>query len=148
MRINEMHAELAALKRQVADYTNGSGGEAGSSKKSRSGIKKSIANSDAANDDARMTANTIRRLGGKFVIMYRLWISNTRSAFHTELSPDYTPLDGLTDTMEWRRQAEHADLLKVFPREFHADFSGDFIHPTVSFSPLHVYQHVLIFMDI
>ncbi|KAF8581851.1 hypothetical protein K439DRAFT_1261906, partial [Ramaria rubella] len=72
----------------------------------------------------------IRQLGGKFTIMYMLWMSNVQESFQTKLNVDYTPMDRFKPGIEWKRQGKQADLRKVFPIQFHGDFEDDFLHPT------------------
>ncbi|KAF8573248.1 hypothetical protein K439DRAFT_1625202, partial [Ramaria rubella] len=72
----------------------------------------------------------VRQLGGKFAIMYMLWMSNVEESFQTKLNPNYTPMDLFKPGIEWKRQGEHADLRKVFPVQFHNDFKDDFLYST------------------
>ena len=74
----------------------------------------------------------IRRLGGKFVIMYMMWIGNIQAAFETPLSKTYTPMDRFKPGLEWKRQGEQADLREVFPEALHSDFNSTFLQSTVS----------------
>ena len=74
----------------------------------------------------------IWQLGGKFAIMYLLWIDNIEAAFQTTLKEDYTPQAQFLPGSDWKRQGEKADLLEIFPLIYHADFNGNFIPPIVS----------------
>jgi hypothetical protein len=58
----------------------------------------------------------------------------TQATFQTNLQPNFTPTDRFRPGLEWKRQGEQADLLKVFPEEFHKAFGDDFLHPIVSFA--------------
>ncbi|KAF8578563.1 hypothetical protein K439DRAFT_1621235 [Ramaria rubella] len=76
-------------------------------------------------------SDKICHLGEKFAIMYRLWMANTQLAFQTQLNPKYMPMDQLNEGAEWRCQAEHVDLRKVFPGKLHIDLGGNFIYPII-----------------
>jgi len=79
------------------------------------------------------TVEKIQQLGGKFAIMYMLWMSNTQATFQTMPDPNYVPMDRFVPSLESKRQGELADLCSVFPEEYHKNFMGDFIHPIVCF---------------
>ncbi|KAF8581735.1 hypothetical protein K439DRAFT_1618789 [Ramaria rubella] len=111
VRISDMEAEVSALRRQLSELKN---------------RKKNVSPEPAERPASKNTkcmvngydkkaVDKIRQLGGKFTIMYSLWIANAQNS----LSEWYTG----------RRQGEHADLLEVFPDEYHNNLTGDFIHP-------------------
>ena len=77
------------------------------------------------------TIEKIRQVGGKFAIMYCLWVNNIEAAFRTALNDNYTPMDRFQPGAEWKRQGEKNDLLEVFPKEYHSEFNRDFIPPIV-----------------
>jgi hypothetical protein len=85
---------------------------------------------EEVNNPAKLT-DRIRWLGGKFAIMYMLWIGNVQTVFHTKLNADYTPMDRFKAGLEWKRQGEQADLREVFPEDLRYEFSGDLIYPAV-----------------
>jgi hypothetical protein len=82
------------------------------------------------NNLAKLT-DRIRWLGGKFMIVYMLWIGNMQTVFHTKLNTDYTPMDHLKGGLEWNQQGEQADLCEVFPEDLCCKFSSDLIYPAV-----------------
>lgn len=122
------------LQRHIAELTNAgtldNELEAMDKPKSKKGRKAQKSSQAAEGADIQAT-DKIRQLGGKFAIMYMLWLGNAQAAFQTKLDPTFQPMDRFRTGLEWKRQGELADLLEVFPEEFHREFSGDFIHPIV-----------------
>src|SRR5882672_10807953 len=72
----------------------------------------------------KAVADEIRQLGGKFAIMYMLWMGNVLAAFQTELSPTYKPMDHFQNGLEGKQQGKQADLWKVFPENSTQNFMG------------------------
>ncbi|KAF8577040.1 hypothetical protein K439DRAFT_1622387 [Ramaria rubella] len=137
-RVSEMEAKVAALTRELVTLQNGdivspasetakqSAPEASKKSKVRtSGRDRSASDSQA---EAK-SADKICQLSGKFAIMYMLWMTNTQASFQTNLNTNYSPLDHFKPGIKWKQQGEQADLHKVFPDYFHADFIDDYIHP-------------------
>jgi len=82
----------------------------------------------------KAVVDEIRQLGGKFAIMFMLWMGNVPAAFQTELNPTYKPMDRFQNGLEGKRQGEQADLQKVFPKKFHSEFHGNLIYQHVCVS--------------
>ncbi|KAF8575029.1 hypothetical protein K439DRAFT_1623883 [Ramaria rubella] len=131
IRVSEMEAKITALTHELAalrneDPTN-SGLEVVATKP-----KKSKASTGEGTSDAQVKAKVvdkIRQLGGKFIIMYMLWMTNTQASFQTMLNHDYSPVDHFRPGIEWKQQGKQADLHEVLPAKFHEGFKDDFIHP-------------------
>ncbi|KAF8585348.1 hypothetical protein K439DRAFT_1615994 [Ramaria rubella] len=131
IHVSEMEAKIAALMRELVALQNeeppDSGLEVVATKP-----KKSKASTGEGTSDAQVEAKVvdkIRQLGGKFVIMYMLWITNTQASFQMMLNHDYSPLDRFRPSIEWKRQGKQADLCEVLPTEVREGFKDDFIHP-------------------
>src|SRR5467141_5389439 len=82
----------------------------------------------------KAVADEIRQLGGKFAIMYMLWMGNVPATFQTKLAPTYKPMDWFQNRLEGKQQGEQADLWKVFPRKFHLEFHRNLFYQHVCFS--------------
>jgi len=76
----------------------------------------------------KAVADEIRQLGGKFAIMYMLWMGNVPATFQAELAPTYKPMDHFQNRLEGKQQGEQADLRKVFPRKFYSEFHGNLLY--------------------
>jgi hypothetical protein len=124
-RVNDMETELISLRRRMAELDNDV-----PYKKPTSVLNTTTKTDLEVTNPAKLT-DRIRRLGGKFAIMYMLWIGNTQTAFHTKLNANYTPMDRFKGGPEWKRQGEQANLREVFPEDLHCEFSGDLIYPAV-----------------
>ncbi|KAF8576542.1 hypothetical protein K439DRAFT_1622783 [Ramaria rubella] len=81
----------------------------------------------------KKAVDKIQQLGGKFTIMYSLWIANAQVVFQTQLDPEYMLRTRFQNGIHGRRQGEHANLLEVFPDEYHNNLAGDFIHPIFTY---------------
>jgi hypothetical protein len=123
-----LQAELTSLKRQIAAFTINDPALDPSDPAENSRQP----SPEVSRFQEEKTIEKIRQLGGKFAIMYMLWMSNTQAAFQTKPNPEYVPMSRFEPGLEWKRQGELADLLQIFPEEYHKDFAGDFIHPIVS----------------
>lgn len=126
-----MENELVSLRRRMAELDNNNAPY----KKPTTVVNTKTKTDEEVNNPAKLT-DRIRRLGGKFAIMYMLWIGNAQTAFHTQLNADYTPMDRFKPGLEWKRQGEQADLRELFPEDLHCEFSGDLIYPAVC---LHIF---------
>ncbi|KAF8575049.1 hypothetical protein K439DRAFT_1623879 [Ramaria rubella] len=113
-QVHEMHAEMIALKRELAGLKN-------------IDFIEELPGMYSKPKEGRRACS----LGGKFTIMYMLWMSNVQESFQTKLNVDYTPMDRFKPGIEWKRQGEQADLREVFPIQFHGDFEDNFLHPTI-----------------
>ncbi|KAF8582963.1 hypothetical protein K439DRAFT_1617877 [Ramaria rubella] len=128
--INSLRTEVAAATHQMATFLNEGPADGCMAK-----IVKGPASSEPLQavvcseaDMARLM--NVHQLGGKFVVMYLIWISNTSMSFHTKLNSNYSPEDRFQVGLEWKQQGEQADLRMAFPLEFHTEFKHDFIHTT------------------
>ncbi|KAF8525392.1 hypothetical protein JB92DRAFT_3108918 [Gautieria morchelliformis] len=83
-------------------------------------------------EDKRETpaARQIKQLGGKFVTMYMLWLGSPNAAFRVMPDPAYQPKDRFMPGLDAKRQGEHADLLAVFPEEYHHLFKEKSLQQT------------------
>src|SRR5882672_290534 len=52
----------------------------------------------------KAVADEIRQLGGKFAIMYMLWMGNVPATFQTKLAPTYKPMDCFQNGLEGKQQ--------------------------------------------
>jgi len=84
--------------------------------------------------EGKAVVDEIQQLGGKFAIMYMLWMGNIPATFQTELTPSYKPMDHFQNGLEGKQQGEQADLGKVFPTKFHFEFNGNLLYQHVCFS--------------
>ena len=136
--MNELQSEIDNLRRQMATLSTDQPQSDRTTKRSRIGsdTKKSKRKLGQPQDappttDADAAADRMRRLGGEFVIMHMLWLSNASAAFRETLSSTYTPLDRFKNALQGRRQGEHADLRAAIPEEFHGDFGHEYMHRVV-----------------
>ncbi|KAF8528322.1 hypothetical protein JB92DRAFT_3107296 [Gautieria morchelliformis] len=83
--------------------------------------------------DEKKAAEKIHQIGSKFMIMFLLWVGNVEPTFQIMLNPNYLPMDLFQDRSKWRQQGRKYDLLKVFAKEYHANFCDGFIPPIFSY---------------
>ncbi|KAF8588094.1 hypothetical protein K439DRAFT_1613846 [Ramaria rubella] len=126
--INSLQTELAAAMHQIAMLLNKAPAD-GHKAKSAKGLPPAESPQAVVHTNADVERLTnICQLGGKFIIMYLIWISNVSMSFCTKLNPNYSPEDCFQAGLEWKQQGEQADLHAAFPPELHGDFKHDFIH--------------------
>ena len=121
VRLNKMTSLIKSLTHQVAELSNQERSEHGSK----------MSNKVTSKGETDKTIEKIWQVGGKFAIMYCLWVNNIEAAFQTALNNNYTLMDQFQPGAEWKHQGEKNDLFEVFPKEYHSEFNHDFIPPIV-----------------
>src|SRR5882672_5153249 len=136
MCINNLHVELITPRHQMAELMNIEPNEKLTRPpklcSKQGGGPLNVA--EDADHPQHAQGKAIVATGGKFIIMYMLWMGNIPATFQTELTPAYKPMGHFQNGLEGKQQGEQADLWKVFPRKLPLECHGNLLYQHVCFS--------------